>query len=54
MVDCPEVKQPTAFLPFFAIAALNFSAIVLKATSQLTGWNSPSLAYLPSFILNIG
>ena len=30
-------------------AALNFSAMMSKACSQLIGWNSPCLSNLPSF-----
>jgi hypothetical protein len=46
--------MPTDVGPLAFSAALNFSAITSKALSQDTGWNSPSLAYWPSFMRSSG
>lgn len=40
--------------PFAFSASLNFSAMMSKAASQLTGVNSPFLSYLPSVMRNSG
>ena len=42
--------MPTAEGPPFLRAALNFSAITVKASSQDTGVNSPVLSNLPFFL----
>ena len=46
--------MPTAVGPFSFSARLNCSAMTSKAVSQETGANSPSLAYLPSFMRSSG
>ncbi|SAL66099.1 hypothetical protein AWB69_07470 [Caballeronia udeis] len=46
--------MPTAVGPFSFSTRLNCSAIVLKAWSHETGVNSPSFAYLPSFMRSSG
>ncbi|MCY1466151.1 hypothetical protein D9M71_844070 [compost metagenome] len=46
--------MPTEVGPLALSAALNFSSMMSKAWSQLTGWNSPCLSYLPSFMRSSG
>ena len=46
--------MPTPLGPFSLRALIHFSAMVLNAISQETSVNSPSFAYLPSFIRNKG
>jgi hypothetical protein len=54
MVHWPEPNMPTPAGPRFFIAALNFSAMMSKASSHVTGVNSPSLSYLPLVLRSIG
>ena len=46
--------MPTPLGPRFFSASLNFSAMMSKASSQLTGVNSPFLSYLPPVLRSIG
>ena len=46
--------MPTASGPCALSAALVFSAMMPKACSQLTGWNSPCLSYWPFFMRSSG
>ncbi len=46
--------MPTPLGPRFFSASLNFSAITSKASSQLTGVNSPSLSNLPPRLRSSG
>ena len=46
--------MPTPLGPWRWSAFLNCSAITSKAWFQLTGWNSPSLSYLPPFMRSSG
>ncbi|MCY1308102.1 hypothetical protein D9M68_570850 [compost metagenome] len=46
--------MPTASGPLSLSTRLNCSAMTSKAWSQDTGANSPSLAYLPSFMRSSG
>ncbi len=46
--------MPTAVGPFSFSTRLNCSAMTSKAVSQETRSNSPSLAYLPSFMRSSG
>ena len=46
--------MPTAEGPPFLRAALNFSAMTVKASSQETGVKSPALSYLPFFLRSSG
>src|SRR5210317_1651732 len=53
-VHCPEPNIPTVVGPFFCIASLYFSAMMPKASSQVTGENSPFLSYFPFFLRKRG
>ena len=53
-VHWPEPNMPTAVGPFSASVFLNFSAMMSKAWSQLTGVNSPSFANSPSRMRSSG
>ena len=46
--------MPTLLGPRFFSAALNFSAMMSKASSHDTGVNSPFLSYLPFALRSIG
>ena len=46
--------MPTPLGPRFFSAALNFSAMTSKASSHVTGVNSPFLSYLPFVLRSIG
>ena len=46
--------MPTAFGPLAARVAFHFSAMMSKASSQVTGSKSPSLWYSPSRLRSSG
>ncbi len=46
--------MPTPLGPCFFSAALNFSAMTVKASSHETGVNSPFLSNLPFVLRSIG
>src|SRR3954468_16810664 len=54
IVHWPEPNMPTPLGPRFFKASLNFSAMTSKASSHVTGVNSPFLSYLPPVLRNIG
>ena len=46
--------MPTAVGPFSFSTFFHCAAMVSKAMSQLTGWNSPFLSYWPFFMRKSG
>ena len=46
--------MPTPLGPRFLRASLNFSAMTSKASSHVTGVNSPFLSYLPAVLRSMG
>ncbi|MCY1385292.1 hypothetical protein D9M69_736670 [compost metagenome] len=53
-VHWPEPNMPMDPGPLALRATLNFSSMMSNAWSQLIGWNSPCLSYLPSFMRSSG